>query len=104
MQLKQEFLFTDGRCTRATGTTPEDSASAQGSLSGPAAKISDATIARLRAVVQASHPNTPADTAEEEKKKEDGDEHMNADYAPVADKDKDAASGPDVGGGSGTAA
>ncbi len=46
----------------------------------------------------------PADTAEEEKKKEDSDEYMDADDVPVADKDKDAAGGPDVGGGSGTAA
>ncbi len=104
MQLKQEFLFTDGRCTRAASATPEDSASAQGSLPGPAKEISDATIARLRAVAQASHPKTPANTAEEEKKKEDGDKHMDADDAPVADKDKDAAGGPDMGGGSGMVA
>ncbi len=41
---------------------------------------------------------------EEEKKKEDRDEHMDADDMPVADKDKDATGGPDVGGGSSTMA
>ncbi len=45
-----------------------------------------------------------ANTAEEEKKKEDGKEHMEADDALVVDKDKDTAGGPDVGGGSGMAA
>ncbi len=43
--------------------------------------------------MQASRPKTPTDTTEEERKKEDGDEHMDADDAPVADKDKDATGG-----------
>ncbi len=46
----------------------------------------------------------PADAVEEEKKKEDGDECMDADDVPMANKDKDAAGGPDAGGGSGTMA
>ncbi len=54
--------------------------------------------------MQASCPKTPADTVEEEKKKEDVNEHMDADDVPVGDKDKDAASGPDAGGGLGMAA
>ncbi len=55
-------------------------------------------------MAQASCPKTPTDTTEEEKNKEDDEEHMEADDAPVVDKDKDTAGGPDMGGGSGMAA
>ncbi len=64
--------------------------------------MNDADIARLQDEAEASQKKkTPAGTEVEEKKKEDKDEHMDADDALVTDKDNDATGGPEAGGGSG---
>ncbi len=71
-------------------------------MQGLAELVTDDNITRLRKEVEASQKKkTPAATKEEEEKKDEEVEHMDDDDMLVTDKDKDAASGPSAGEGSG---
>ncbi len=102
---RREFQYADGQCTHADSTATENVLSTPGSTQGLAELVTDDDVARLREAAEASRKKKMmAGATEEEEKEEEEVEWMDNDDAPVTNKDKDRASGPSTGEGSGLTA